>query len=220
MPDPADWIEIGKIVAPQGLTGGLRVYPSTDFPERFLDPGERWLRSPSGDPPRPVTLTSGRYLEGKGLFVIRLKGITHRDQADALRDHVLLVPESDRLPLDDDEFHVSDLIGLEVYDQQQQTWIGTVVDVTTTAHDLLVVERPGAAIADLEEDPPAPPHPDRRKSAKTRRKKRQPPVLIPFVMDIVPVVDLVGRRIEITPPPGLIEDSVEPSPTPPSTATD
>ena len=30
-----DWIEIGKIVAPQGLDGEVRVYPDTDFPERF-----------------------------------------------------------------------------------------------------------------------------------------------------------------------------------------
>jgi 16S rRNA processing protein RimM len=29
------WLEIGTIVAPQGLKGELRVYPNSDFPERF-----------------------------------------------------------------------------------------------------------------------------------------------------------------------------------------
>ena len=41
-----EWIEIGTIVAPQGLHGELRVYPDSDFPERFLVPGTRWLKHP------------------------------------------------------------------------------------------------------------------------------------------------------------------------------
>ncbi|MGB3200994.1 MAG: ribosome maturation factor RimM, partial [Nodosilinea sp.] len=41
-----DWVEIGRIVAPQGVKGEVRVYPSTDFPERFLEPGDRWLKRP------------------------------------------------------------------------------------------------------------------------------------------------------------------------------
>ena len=43
IPNLDDWLEIGKIVSPQGLTGELRVYPNTDFPERFEEPGKRWL---------------------------------------------------------------------------------------------------------------------------------------------------------------------------------
>jgi len=35
VPNLDDWLEIGRIVAPQGLNGELRVYPDTDFPERF-----------------------------------------------------------------------------------------------------------------------------------------------------------------------------------------
>ncbi|MGL5511579.1 MAG: ribosome maturation factor RimM, partial [Microcoleaceae cyanobacterium] len=36
-----DFIEIGKIVAAHGLLGEVRVYPESDFPERFLEPGQR-----------------------------------------------------------------------------------------------------------------------------------------------------------------------------------
>jgi 16S rRNA processing protein RimM len=201
---PDDWIEIGKIVAPQGLKGELRVYPSSDFPERFLEPGQRWLRSPQAPTPNPVRLMSGRYVDGKMLYVIRLEGIDTRDQAEALRNHVLVVPESDRLPLDDDEFHVADLVGMTVVEQTSQTVIGTVVDVIPAGHDLLAVERPNQHPAESE-GPEPPPHPDRRKSAKVRKKKPSPPLLIPFVKDIVPVVDLETGRIEITPPDGLLE---------------
>ena len=50
---------------------------------------------------------------------------------------------------------------------------------------------------------------DATKSRKKRKaKKKKPPsdtILIPFVWDIVPVIDLENRRIEIEPPPGLID---------------
>lgn len=34
----SEWIEIGTIVAAHGLTGEVRVYPNSDFPERFIEP--------------------------------------------------------------------------------------------------------------------------------------------------------------------------------------
>ena len=39
---------VGKIVGVQGLQGELRVNPASDFPERFTEPGPRWLRSRKG----------------------------------------------------------------------------------------------------------------------------------------------------------------------------
>ena len=38
------WMSIGEIVAPQGLKGDIRIKPSSDFPERFTQPGKRWLQ--------------------------------------------------------------------------------------------------------------------------------------------------------------------------------
>ena len=63
---------VGRIVAAQGLAGELRVNPMSDFPERFTQPGPRWLRrAGTGAQPEPqaVTLTHGRQLPGKSLFV-------------------------------------------------------------------------------------------------------------------------------------------------------
>lgn len=177
---PADYLEIGKIVSAQGLQGEIRVYPSTDFPERFLEPGTRWLLRPGATQPEEITLEGGRYLDGKGLYVIQLEGIENRDAAEALQGCLLLVPESDRPPLEEDEYHIVDLIGLEVFDQPTQTLIGTVRTIIPAGNDLLEVEL-----------------------AEPKGKTKT--VLIPFVMAIVPVVDLAGRRIEVTPPEGLIE---------------
>lgn len=172
---PADWLAIGKIVAPQGIKGEVRVYPDSDFPGRFLNPGQRWLLRPEVLEPEPVELLAGRYLAGKGLYVVQLAGITDRSQAEALRGALLLVLQSDRPPLEPGEFHILDLIGLEVFDQPTQKRMGAVVRIVSTGHDLLEVEMVDQQIA-----------------------------LIPLVKEIVPVVDLTQKRIEITPPPGLL----------------
>jgi 16S rRNA processing protein RimM len=175
----SDWLEIGRIVGAQGLQGEVRVYPSSDFPQRFEQPGTRWIVEPGAAEPEPIELLSGRYLDNKGLYVIKLRGVTNRDRAEALRNSVLMVPAGDRLPLEEGEFHVGDLVGLQVYHQTTQALVGTVTEVLAAGNDLLEVEL-------AETDPP-------RKA------------LIPFVEAIVPVVDLEQNRIEILPPAGLLD---------------
>lgn len=247
--DPDQWLEIGKIVAPQGLRGEMRVYPNTDFPQRFLEPGKRWLLRQGSTEIEPVNLMSGRFLEGKGLYVIQLEGITNREQVEAIRNGRLWVPEGDRPPLEDGEFHVADLIGLSVYHQTTGQCVGTVKDVLPAGNDLLEVElllteSPPSALAHTPSDPPlgileapstgidtsheqvmaqssngAQDSQDSNDGSKSNKKKKRQSrpkdakkenankantVLIPFVYDIVPVVDLDNRRIEILPPKGLL----------------
>ena len=76
------WLEVGTIVSPQGLRGELRVYPNSDFPERFLKPGIRWLQHPQTAEVKEVELVKGRYISGKDLYVIKLAGVDDRNQAD------------------------------------------------------------------------------------------------------------------------------------------
>ncbi|WP_096588125.1 ribosome maturation factor RimM [Calothrix sp. NIES-2098] len=182
-PQLDDWLDIGKIVAAQGLSGELRVYPNTDFPERFEVAGTRWLLRPGETEPQPIELLEGRYLENKNLYIIKLAGVENRNQAEELRDSKLMVPLSDRPQLAEDEFYVPDLIGLEVFLQASGELVGTVVDIIPAGNDLLEVEL----------------HPE------FAPNKKQKKVLIPFVEAIAPVVDIQAGRIEVTPPPGLLE---------------
>jgi 16S rRNA processing protein RimM len=140
IPNLDDWLEIGKIVSPQGLTGELRVYPNTDFPERFEEPGKRWLLRPGETELQPVELLNGRYIENKNLYVIKLKGVSDRHQAENMRDCRFFVPVSDRPELDEGEFHVLDLLGLQVFMQSSGDFVGTVVDILPSGHDLLEVK--------------------------------------------------------------------------------
>ncbi|MBW4574214.1 MAG: ribosome maturation factor RimM [Aphanothece sp. CMT-3BRIN-NPC111] len=195
------WLEIGKIVAAQGLDGDVRVYPDSDFPERFEQPGRRWILRPGETKPQPIELLSGRYIPGKGLYVLEFAGVEDRDQAEALRGCRLFVPESDRPALGEDEYHILDLIGLEVFNQLTGEILGVVADIIPAGNDLLVVSCPSLGL---------PPQDavvsDERQDIKDKgKKKKDKEVLIPFVKAIVPVVDLQNRRVEITPPPGLLE---------------
>lgn len=201
-----EWLEIGTIVAPQGLRGELRVYPDSDFPERFLEPGKRWLQHPETKEIEAIELLGGRYLPGKNLYVIAIAGIENREQAELLRDYKLLVNKSDRPILEADEYHVSDLINLEVYHQETGENIGIVIDVFSAGNDLLEVK--------LHKQPEVATKPVRdlsQISRQSKRKKQKTPkskpatIFIPFVREIVTIVDIDNGKIAITPPEGLLE---------------
>ena len=239
-----EWITVGRIVAAQGMNGEVRVYPESDFPDRFLVAGDRWLRYPGKSEPELVKLKKGRYIPKKNLYIVKFEGVNYRDQSEALRDAELLVPASDRPELDDGEFHVMDLVGLEVFLQETGESIGRVVDLISVGNDLLEIELPmpsAEAQADADNAPEADEGKEqpgeakdksgeaamtekdfkaqdkaaftrrkgRRKAARERKKaarpKKAPRLLVPFVHDIVPVVDLEAGRIELTPPPGLLD---------------
>lgn len=194
MPQLDDLIEIGTIVAPQGLKGEVRVYPASDFPERFEEEGLRWLQYPNQSKPQPIHLLQGRPIAGKGLYVIQLEGIDNRDQAEMLRHCKLFVERSNRPLLEEDEYHVDELIDLEVFHHETGEAIGIVTDIYRAGHDLLEVKLY---------------HPLQSKKTKAQKSQKSPKliekVMIPFVKEIVPVVNLETRRLEVAPPPGLLE---------------
>jgi 16S rRNA processing protein RimM len=67
-----NWLEIGTIVAPQGLEGELRVLSVSDFPERFQKRGIRGIQETQGGEIREITLLRGRELSGTGPSFARI----------------------------------------------------------------------------------------------------------------------------------------------------
>jgi 16S rRNA processing protein RimM len=177
---PDGWMEIGAIVGAQGIKGEVKVYPNSDFPERFEKAGERWLWGTQDLQPRSIQLVKGYEIPGKGLYVVQLAGISDRSQAENLRGQMLLLPVTDRPRLAPGEYHSQDLIGLTVFHQVTGVEVGIVADIFTAGHEILVVNIPHGEGKTVE-------------------------AMIPFVKEIVPLVDLANRRIEILPPPGLLE---------------
>ena len=175
MAESNDWLPVGKVVAVQGLKGELRINPASEFPERFTEPGTRWLKA-RGKAPKEIQLKSGRQLPGKSLFVVRFAGVESREAAEALVGQTLMVPGDDRPELEEGEFHLLDLVGLEARLSSSGASIGTVSDLISGGNELLEVTTT-----------------DGRK------------LLIPFVKAIVPEVQLKDGWLLLTPPPGLLE---------------
>lgn len=199
-------LAVGTITSPQGLKGELRVYSDSDFPERFTKAGTRWLQHPDTGVITEVQLKGGRYLTGKNLYVIKLEGVEDRRQAEEFRNYKLLVDKSDRPKLSQDEYHVADLVGTEVYHQETGENIGVVVDLYSAGNDLLEIR--------LHKQPENNANPKKDLSQVSRRSKRKKyrpkphnpvTIFIPFVKEIVPIVDLANQRLEISPPDGLID---------------
>ena len=177
---PDGWMEIGSIVGAQGIKGEVKVHPNSDFPERFEQAGERWLWGSQDVEPRSIQLKKGYEIPGRNLYVVQLDGIFNRNQAENLRGQMLLLPTTDRPKLRSGEYHSQDLIGLPVFHQRTGVEVGVVTDIFTAGHEILVV-------------------------SATQANGKTAEAMVPFVKEIVPMVDLTNRRIEILPPAGLLE---------------
>ncbi len=169
------WLNIGKIVAPQGLRGEVRVNPNTDFPERFSKEGDRWLQK-DNEKPKKVYLTHGRQIPGKSIYVVSFLGVDNRNKAEALIGKNVLVDSTQRPKLAKGEFHLLDLVGLKVKLSKDGNEIGEITNLTSAGNDLLEV------------------------TLLTGKK-----VLVPFVKEIVPNIQLEKGWLIISPPPGLLD---------------
>jgi len=130
--------EIGTIVKPQGIRGELRVFPTTDDPARFnLLVGEAvYVRL--GSTERTYKLLQARLQ--KNIVVIKLEGVNDRNTAETLVRGIIAIPDDKALPLEEGEYFVRDLIGLNVEDENGEH-LGILSKVlNTNANDVYVIE--------------------------------------------------------------------------------
>lgn len=173
-----EWLVVGLITSCHGIKGQLKVKSLTDFEERFIKPGMRWVQK-ENEPPLEIKLTSGFRQPGRATFIISLEGINSRNDAEQLKKFKILV-KTDNLPrLQKEEFHLLELINLQVktLENDKLKIIGKVLDLENEKNNLLVIQL----------------------------FKNQKVVLIPFVEEIVPLVDIKNNFLIINPPKGLLE---------------
>jgi len=177
MIDKNEWLVVGLITSCHGIKGQVKVKSLSDFEERFLKPGMRWLQK-ENEPPSEIELISGFRQTGKETFIIKFKGINNRNNAEQLKKYKILV-KTNKLPkLRKEEYHLLELINLQVKTvENDELIIGKVTNLENEKNNLLVIEL----------------------------FKNQKKVLIPFVKEIVPVVDIKNNFLIINPPKGLLE---------------
>lgn len=124
----------------------------------------------------PLTIESGRVHSGR--LVLRFEGVRDRTAVEALRNTLLIAEvDPEEQPEDPEEYYDHQLMDLDVVTVDGRQ-VGRISEITHLPYqDLLVVERPDGT-----------------------------EVLVPFVSEIVPEIDLGEQRAVIDPPPGLIDD--------------
>jgi 16S rRNA processing protein RimM len=129
-------VVMGRIVAPYGVKGWVKVMPDTETVDSLLS-YKTWQIG-RGDDWRSIKLKSGKV--HNDVLLIKLESINDRDAAFACKGLQVAVPRSEMPELGDDEVYWSDLVGLTVTNQQGVDF-GKVVDVFETgANDVLVVK--------------------------------------------------------------------------------
>lgn len=179
MADEKTQLRVGRLVKAHGLKGALKLELYTDDPEGRFAPGSTFtLQVPESSPwhGKPLTVREFRWMNSHP--VAFFQGVDDRDAAEGLVRAILWIDQPIDAPSgDDDAWYDHQLVGLSVV--RAGDVIGRVARVDhLPAHDLLVVTPHGT----------------------------DDEVLVPFVSQIVPEVDIASGRVVVTPPPGLFED--------------
>ena len=166
-------IVLGRIVAPFGIQGWVKIHPFGDDPASWRKLPHWWLSRDDNAPDaqwKQYTLTACRP-HGKGL-VAALAEVPDRNAAEAIDGFFIAAPREALPQPEENEYYWGDLVGLEVINEAAET-LGTVRGLLSTgAHDVLQVQ-------------------DGEGKGAVER-------LIPFVAAYVLDVDLATRRIRVS----------------------
>lgn len=133
------FLRVGVISSTHGVRGEVKVFPTTDDPERFrllkkvlLDTGKEHLE---------LEITGVKFF--KNQVILKFRGYDNINDIEQYKGMDLLVSREDAVPLEENENFIVDLIDMVVAADDGRT-LGTLVDVLQTgANDVYVVETPG-----------------------------------------------------------------------------
>lgn len=131
-----EFLPVGKISGAFGIKGWVKVFSFTEPRSNILEYTPLFIKT-LGEW-KEVEVTGGKA-QGKGV-IMGFKNITDRNQTLPLVGAELAIRKTQLAPVDDDEYYWTDLIGLDVINEQQQT-LGQVDSLLETgANDVLVVK--------------------------------------------------------------------------------
>ena len=138
MENMEQFLRVGVISSTHGIRGEVKVYPTTDDPERFLDLDE-------------VILDTGREhkileIEGVKFFknqvILKFKGYDNINDIEKYLKKDLLVDREHEVHLGENEKFIADLIEMELVTDEAKV-LGTLTDVIETgANDVYAVKTP------------------------------------------------------------------------------
>lgn len=164
-------LEIGQIVNTFGIKGMVKVKPFTDDIRRFDELKTVYVEKNS-------TKTEYKIEEvkyHKEMVLIKFKGIDKVEQAEMLRNSYLTVSRDSVEKLEEGRYYIVDLLGLEVY-TDEQILLGTLEEIFNTgSNDIYVV-----------------------------KDKQEKQILLPAIQDVIKQIDIENKKIIVHLLPGLI----------------
>ncbi len=131
---PDEMIMVGKVVAPHGVRGDLRIFPDTDRPEIFQKLDRIFIDG------QIYKLVSAR--PHKNIYIFHLSGVDTREGAEHLVGGMVSVPFGELPPRKSGSYYYFQIIGLSVY-EQNGNYVGAVREILQTgANDVYVVRVP------------------------------------------------------------------------------
>ena len=162
---------IGKVVSTQGNKGEVNVLSFTDSIERFKNLDNVFLRNKNSQ----TILNIEKIRIKKDTVVLKLKDIENIEEAKMIVGSFLEVERKNAVKLSKDTYFIFEIIGLEVY-SENNIFLGKVENIISTgSNDVYVVGR-----KDKEE------------------------LFIPAIHNVVKNIDLEKKRITINMVDGLI----------------
>ena len=164
-------LEIGQIVNTFGIKGMVKVKPFTDDIRRFDELKTVYVEKNSKQ--TEYEIEEVKY--HKDMVLIKFKGIDKVEQAEMLRNSYLTVSRDSVEKLEEGRYYIVDLLGLEVY-TDEQILLGTLEDIFNTgSNDIYVV-----------------------------KDKQGKQILLPAIQDVIKQIDIKNKKIIVHLLPGLI----------------
>ena len=166
-----EYLEVGKIVNTSGLKGLLKVSPLTDDITRFEDLETVYIQ-------KSKDLLEFKIQEvkyNKNMVLLKLAGIDDIEEAEKYKNFYIKINRKDAVELEDDSYFIVDIIGCEVFTDENKE-LGKVVDVFQTGSN----------------------------DVYTVKNEDGKEILIPAIADVIKNIDIKNKKIVVHLIEGLI----------------
>lgn len=131
------FFRVGVITSTHGVRGEVKVFPTTDDPQRFkqlkkviLDDGKQRL---------DLQIASVKFF--KNMVILKFKEFDNINDVERFRQADLLVSRENAVKLEEGEYFIADLIGLRGISDEGED-LGTLTDVLQTgANDVYIFSK-------------------------------------------------------------------------------
>lgn len=137
-----DMLRVGVLVKPHGLAGEVKVYPTTDEPEKFTSLKKVYIKTKN----ETLTLKIDKAHYFKQFVIVHFEGLDRIEDIEPLMKKDLWIDREEAVDLEENEYYIADLLGMKVVTDEGKE-LGKIKDVMDTgANDVYIVQTAGGEV--------------------------------------------------------------------------